>query len=49
MYFVRKQFQAGIIVLKYLKTDEMLEVVLTKLLPKEKIEFCIDGVVVRDS
>jgi hypothetical protein len=34
MYFVRKQVQAGVIVLKYLNTNEMLEDVLTKLLPK---------------
>jgi len=49
MYFVRKQFQAGVIVLKYLKTHEMLEGVLTKLLPKEKTEFCIDSIGTSDS
>jgi hypothetical protein len=36
-------------VLEYSKTHAMLEVVLTKFLPKEKIEFCIDGIGTRDS
>jgi hypothetical protein len=36
-------------VLKYLKTHEMLEFVLTKLLPKENIELYIDSIGTRDS
>jgi len=46
---LENSFRQGVIVLKYLKTHEMLEVVLTKLLPKGKIEFYIDDIGTRDS
>ena len=48
-HFVREQVQAGVIVLKYLNTNEMLVDALTKPLPKEKFEFCIQGLGIRDS
>jgi hypothetical protein len=41
---LREQVQAGLIVLKYLNTNEILADVLTKPLPKEKFEFYIKGI-----
>jgi hypothetical protein len=43
-HFLWEQIQEDVIVLKYLNTNEMLADVLTNPLPKEKFEFCIQGI-----
>jgi hypothetical protein len=40
-HFVREQVQAGMTVLKYLNTNEMLADILTKPLPKGKLNFFV--------